>query len=74
MKNTHVLGREYRLRILEILARAEVPLDVENVRTIAGIRNWESTKSILLELVVEGKISGARTSKGWVFSMQPLRC
>ncbi len=56
-----------RDRILHVLSDASIPMDVENVRIKSGLKNWESTKALLLELVVEGMISGQKTTKSWVF-------
>src|SRR3989442_15949021 len=56
-----------RDRILHVLSSAPIPMDVENVRIKSGLKNWESTKALLLELVVEGLISGQKTTKSWVF-------
>jgi hypothetical protein len=56
-----------RDRILHVLSGAAIPMDVENVRIKSGLKNWESTKALLLELVVEGLISGQKTTKSWVF-------
>ncbi len=56
-----------RDRILHVLSGATIPMDVENVRIKSGLKNWESTKALLLELVVEGVISGQKTTKSWVF-------
>jgi len=62
-KNT----RDLRGAILNVLRESDILLDVENIRVKAGLKNWESTKAILLELVLDRKIQGHRTSKGWVF-------
>ena len=56
-----------RDKILHVLSGASIPMDVENVRVRSGLKNWESTKALLLELVVEGVISGQKTTKSWVF-------
>ncbi len=56
-----------RDKILHVLSGATIPMDVENVRIKSGLKNWESTKALLLELVVEGIISGQKTTKSWVF-------
>src|SRR5438046_5870751 len=56
-----------RDRILHVLSGAPIPMDVENVRIKSGLKNWESTKALLLELAVEGIISGQKTTKYWVF-------
>ena len=57
----------HKQKIRNVLRGSVIPMDVENVRSKAGLRNWESTKSILLEMVLQGKISGQRTTKGWIF-------
>jgi hypothetical protein len=46
-------------------------MDVENIREQSGLKNWESTKSILLEMVLQGSILGQRTTKGWIFWVNP---
>jgi hypothetical protein len=52
---------------MRVLRNSPVPLDVENVRLNAGMKNWESAKSILLEMVLEGAVQSKRTSKSWLF-------
>ncbi len=52
-----------RDRILHVLSGAPIPMDVENVRIKSGLKNWESTKALLLELFVGGLISGQKTTK-----------
>jgi hypothetical protein len=58
----------YKKRVLDAVESFEFPVDVNNVRASAGLHNWESTKALLLELTVEGKLHAFRTSRGWVFS------
>jgi len=60
-------GGAARERILKTLAESHIPMDVENVRVKSGLKNWESTKALLLELLVEGAISGQKTTKSWIF-------
>jgi hypothetical protein len=57
----------YKDRIMQVLENSPVPMDVENVRLNAGMKNWESTKSILLEMLLQGLIHGQRTTRSWVF-------
>ncbi len=57
----------YQARILETLNQSAIPMDVENIRLNAGLKNWESTKALLLELVILGKVLGQKTTKGWIF-------
>jgi len=54
-------------RIREVLKESQIPMDVENVRLRAGLKNWESTKAILLEMVLQGSIRGQKTTKSWIF-------
>jgi len=44
-----------------------IPMDVENVRVRAGLKNWESTKALLLEMTLQGVIQGQKTTKSWIF-------
>jgi hypothetical protein len=60
-RNTH------HQKIVNILSESKIPMDVENIRLKTGLKNWESTKSILLELVIQGRILGQKTTKGWIF-------
>lgn len=64
MQATRTLIRD---RILTVLSSADLPMDVENVRVKSGLKNWESTKALLLELLVDGLISGQKTTKSWIF-------
>ena len=60
-------NREARERISEVLKQSDIPMDVENIRMRAGLKNWESTKAILLEMVLQGSIQGQKTTKSWIF-------
>jgi hypothetical protein len=68
-RNTH------QEKIVSVLSEAGLPMDVENIRLKTGLKNWESTKSILLELVLQGTILGQKTTKGWIFWLDttPMR-
>jgi hypothetical protein len=61
----------YMEKIRGVLVDSTMPMDVENVRSGAGLKNWESTKAILLEMVLQGKILGEKTTKGWIFWVDP---
>ena len=54
-------------KIKAALQESSMPMDVENVRLSIGLKNWESTKAILLEMVLRGEISGQKTTKSWIF-------
>lgn len=59
----------YRERIIRIVSKATMPLDVEFIRVEADIKNWQTAISHLLQLVIEEKICGQKTTKGWIFWM-----
>lgn len=65
--NVRPTTAQYKQRVLDAVRMSNLFLSVENVRTRAGLTNWESTKALLLELVVEKQIKGLRSSKGWFF-------
>ena len=58
---------KHKLLIKDFLERSEQPIDVETIRKNIKISHWSACLSNLLELIIEGKISGQKTSKGWVF-------
>src|SRR6266849_9156731 len=61
----------YKQRIVDAVDGSDLPLSVDNVRSTAGLSNWESTKALLLELLLEGKVAGMRTARGWIFWRAP---
>lgn len=61
----------YKDKIRDVLLESTMPMDVENVRQRSGLKNWESTKAILLEMVLLGAIAGQQTTKGWIFWVKP---
>lgn len=61
------MQRNYKNKALNVLKDSSIPMDIENVRVRAGIKSWVTSKSVLLELLWEGKISGQKTTKSWIF-------
>lgn len=57
----------YREKISAFLVEASEPVDVEKIRKSCGIGNWNTAMKHCLELVIDGKIMGQKTSKGWIF-------
>jgi len=57
----------YKDKILQVLTDATEPLDIEKIRSSAGIGNWQTALKHCLELCMAGKIKGLKTSKSWVF-------
>jgi len=62
------MNRNYKETVLRIIKEANLPLAIETIRTKAGIGSWVTTKSVLLELLIDKRISGTKTSKSWIFS------
>ncbi len=60
--------RTAQLREAILNTVTETPCDIENLRRQIGAGNWESTKSLCLELAAEGKIHSLKTNRGWFFS------
>jgi hypothetical protein len=63
------LYENYKECLLKTLREANEPLAIETLRVISGIKCWETAKALLLELVMEGKVVGLKTSKSWIFGM-----
>ena len=61
------MSLSYRNRVLDVLENSKIPMDIESVRTGAGIGNWQTAKAILLELLVEGIVKGQKSTKSWTF-------
>lgn len=61
------MKRGYKKKALQVLKKSQIPMDIENVRVRAGMKSWVTSKSVLLELLCEGKISGQKTTKSWIF-------
>jgi hypothetical protein len=60
-------NNDYPERILSLLENACEPLDVEKIRVETGIGNWNTCLKHCLEMLVNKKIRGQKTSKSWVF-------
>jgi hypothetical protein len=57
----------YKEKVLEVLHNSALPMDIENIRIKADIKNWTTSKAVLLELLNEGKINGQMTTRSWIF-------
>jgi len=58
---------EYKTKILRVLQNSDRPIDVEKIRTACNIGNWNTALKHCLELLLEGKVKGQKTSKSWIF-------
>jgi len=59
-------GCRVKERVREVLQEASDPVSIDYVRYHANT-TWAIAKASLLELLIEGKIVGLKTSKSWVF-------
>ncbi len=53
--------------ILTFLNGTTEPIDVEKIRVVCQIGNWNTALTHCLDLLLQEKIHGQKTSKGWVF-------
>ena len=69
LKRFNILGRPsgYKDSIVAFLAQAQRPQDIEKIRVAAGIGNWNTALKHCLELQIEGKLQGQKSSKSWTF-------
>ena len=58
---------KYKIRIIDILRKTSRPLDIENIRIKANIGNWNTALKHCLELLIDRRIRGVKTSKSWIF-------
>jgi hypothetical protein len=61
------INEKYKQEILELLKKATEPMDVAKIRYACHIGNWNTAMKHCLELMLDRKINGQRTSKGWIF-------
>jgi hypothetical protein len=54
-------------KIIKCLAKTETPQGVENIRVACNIGNWNTALKHCLELLIQEKINGQKTSKSWIF-------
>ena len=59
--------RDYEEKILNFLSNTTEPTDVEKIRKACRIGNWNTALKHCLELLIQGRILGQKTSKGWIF-------
>lgn len=57
----------YKKAITDVLVTKDQPVHVETVRIAVGIGNWNTCLRHLLELFIDGKIRGVKTTRGWIF-------
>jgi len=60
-------------KVLSVLRNAERPLTITEVRKGAGLGSWIRTKSVLMELVVSGKVEVFKTGRLLLFRISQLK-
>ena len=58
---------DLKQRIFDLVSSLDVPTGVNEIRERASGKNWESAKSILLELAMDGEIKAIKTYHGYLF-------
>jgi DNA-binding IclR family transcriptional regulator len=53
-------------QLLELLQKTSMPVSIEYVARRLNV-GWGTARAMLLELLVEGKIAGQKTTKSWIF-------
>jgi hypothetical protein len=61
------MENHYQEKIIEMLKKANQPMDIEKIRVDVGIGNWNTALKHCLELLIAKKIKGQKTSKSWIF-------
>lgn len=57
----------YTDKIINYLSSCSEPQAVETIRVKTGTSHWSAVLSHCLELMINGRIEGMKTSKSWVF-------
>jgi len=57
----------YKKKIISFIAKEPRPVDIEKIRVACNIGNWNTALKHCLELLIQGKIEGRKTSKSWIF-------
>ena len=58
---------DLKQRIFDLVSSLDIPTGVNQIKEKASGKNWESAKSILLELAMDGEIKAIKTSHGYLF-------
>lgn len=66
------MENRYPEKIIAYLETATQPMDVEKIRVDLRMGNWNTVLKHCLQLVMEKKISGLKTSKSWIFWIEKV--
>ncbi|MEJ2271018.1 MAG: hypothetical protein P8X91_00710 [Candidatus Bathyarchaeota archaeon] len=58
---------ETKTKIINCLKTNKLPLGIETIRVECKIGNWNTALKHCLELLLQERINGQKTSKSWIF-------
>ena len=62
--------KEFAEKAMEVLENAEKPLNVNEIRHLAGIKSWVATKSIVMDLVLSGRVEVFKSGRHFLFRLK----
>ena len=67
MQNGKINNRELRERVVQAVRDAGQPVAVDYIAQLLDL-SWVTSRAILMELALAGKLIPLKTTKSWVFS------
>lgn len=61
--------KEFAEKVMEILEKAEKPLNINEIRHLAGI-SWVATKSLVMDLVLGGRVEAFKSGRLFLFRVK----
>ena len=65
--NTKAVSQDYKIQVLKTLQSSKRALNITEIQERAKIKSWHVVKSLLLELLLEGKVTGEKSGGIWHF-------
>lgn len=62
--------KEFLEKVMRILQEAEKPLNVNEIRHLAGIKSWVATKSAVMDLVLSGRVDAFKSGRHFLFKFK----
>ena len=62
--------KDYASKILKILKDSERPLCVEEIRNLVGIPSWVTTKCVVMDLVLCGRVEVFKSGRQFLFRVK----
>jgi len=61
-----IVDSKLQTQLLELLEKTPMPVDIEYVARHLKV-GWGTARAMLLEAALDGKVSGQKTTKSWIF-------